>query len=190
MKLVIIFGPPAVGKATVGQAFCDRYGFKLFHNHISLDAVTAVFEWGSPAFGRLVEDIRRDFIREAAEAGIDLVFTYVWDLDDPRDAEPIEEYRAIVESRGGRVYFVELSASQEERKRRNGDAGRRMLKSRSDEASTPEWIEELDRLHRMNTDAAHPFPLDAPHLRIDNTRLHPLAAAVLIGDAFGFGERA
>jgi hypothetical protein len=85
MKLVIIFGPPAAGKAAVGAALCERYGFKLFHNHVSVDAVTQVFDWGTPPFARVVETIRRDVITEAAEAGIDLVFTFVWALDEPAD---------------------------------------------------------------------------------------------------------
>jgi len=35
MQLVIIFGPPAVGKMTVGRALAERTGFKLFHNHMT-----------------------------------------------------------------------------------------------------------------------------------------------------------
>jgi len=31
MKLVIIFGPPAVGKMTVGRALSRLTGLKLFH---------------------------------------------------------------------------------------------------------------------------------------------------------------
>jgi len=34
MKLVIIFGPSAVGKMTVGQKLAKISQLKLFHNHI------------------------------------------------------------------------------------------------------------------------------------------------------------
>jgi hypothetical protein len=186
MKLVIIVGPPAAGKASVGAALCERYGFRLFHNHVSLDAVTQVFDWGTPAFGRVLETIRRDVITEAAEAGIDLVFTFVWAFDEPADQEIMERYRDIVTSRGGDVYFLELFTEQDERIRRNVLPGRLSMKRRTPESNTAEWIQGLDRQHRLNTDAEHPFPLHDPYLRVDNTRLHPLAVAEMAAEAFGF----
>lgn len=49
MKLVIIFGPQAVGKMTVGQSLAAMTGFKLFHNHMSIDFVSQFFDYGTPA---------------------------------------------------------------------------------------------------------------------------------------------
>ena len=42
-KLVIIMGPPAVGKMTVGQELAKITGLKLFHNHITIDLVSEFF---------------------------------------------------------------------------------------------------------------------------------------------------
>lgn len=39
MKLVVIFGPLAVGKMTVGQELAKRTGLRLFHNHMTIDLV-------------------------------------------------------------------------------------------------------------------------------------------------------
>lgn len=39
MKLVIITGPHAVGKMTVGQELERLTGLKLFHNHMTIDIV-------------------------------------------------------------------------------------------------------------------------------------------------------
>ena len=39
MKLVIIIGPPAVGKMTIGQALEKITDLKLFHNHMSIELV-------------------------------------------------------------------------------------------------------------------------------------------------------
>jgi shikimate kinase len=33
MNFIVIFGPPAVGKMTVGQELARLTGYKLFHNH-------------------------------------------------------------------------------------------------------------------------------------------------------------
>jgi len=35
MKLVFIYGPPAVGKLTVANALAKVTGFKVFHNHLT-----------------------------------------------------------------------------------------------------------------------------------------------------------
>lgn len=40
MKLVLIFGPQAVGKMTVGQELAKITGLKLFHNHMTIDLVS------------------------------------------------------------------------------------------------------------------------------------------------------
>ena len=43
MKLVFLFGNCAVGKMTVGQALCDITRLKLFHNHMTIEPVIALF---------------------------------------------------------------------------------------------------------------------------------------------------
>ena len=43
MKFVLNAGPPAVGKMAVGLELSALTGFKLFHNHASIDAALSVF---------------------------------------------------------------------------------------------------------------------------------------------------
>ena len=184
MRLVVIIGAPAVGKATVGKALAERYGFRLFHNHVSLDAVASVFDWGTPSFQRLVGELRQRVIEEAAASGVDLVFTYVWAFSEPDDGAPIRRYRETVLSAGGEVYFVELVAPLEVREERNGMASRRAMKARSDEASTPQWLREIDAKYSFESVGGLPFP--DPYLRIDTTHVTPGAAAEAIARPFGF----
>ena len=40
MKLVLIFGPQAVGKMTVGQELAKKTGLKLFHNHMTIELLS------------------------------------------------------------------------------------------------------------------------------------------------------
>ncbi len=35
MQLVFLYGPPGVGKLTVGNALSALTGYKLFHNHLT-----------------------------------------------------------------------------------------------------------------------------------------------------------
>ena len=39
MHLVCIFGPPAVGKMTVGRELSRQTGSKLLHNHMTIEPV-------------------------------------------------------------------------------------------------------------------------------------------------------
>jgi ATP-dependent Lon protease len=46
--LLFVLGPPAVGKMTVGNAIAEITGLKLFHNHLTIEPVLRLFEFGSP----------------------------------------------------------------------------------------------------------------------------------------------
>ena len=54
MRLLVIFGPPSVGKMTVGRAVCARSAFRLLHNHALLEPLLEVFDYGTPPFTRLL----------------------------------------------------------------------------------------------------------------------------------------
>jgi AAA domain len=118
--LVVLVGPPAVGKMTVGHALAARTGLRLFHNHHTIDLVLRFFPFGTPPFQRLVGEFRRRIFEEVAASELPgLVFTYVWAFDDPRDEAAVDGWSAIFRARGGRVVFAELEATQAERLRRN-----------------------------------------------------------------------
>ncbi len=192
MELVIIFGPPAVGKMTVGHELCNRTGFKLFHNHLTVEPILDIFRFGSPPFVRLVGEIRRRVIEEAADARLPgLVFTFVWGLDLPEDAEIIRSYLDIVESRGGRGRFVELYADQEERLRRNVTESRMQHKrSKRDTEASRGILLDLDAQYVMNTGGS-PTGADAvlgsrDYLRVENTKLPAAEVADLIVERFGY----
>ena len=57
--LLFIIGPVAVGKMSVGFEVAARTGFRLFHNHLTIEPVVRFFEFGSPPFDRLVGEFRR-----------------------------------------------------------------------------------------------------------------------------------
>lgn len=104
MHLVVILGPMAVGKMTVGIELAELSGYRLFHHHMSIDALAGIFAWGSPSFNRLNGEIRRRVVEEAVISDLPgLIFTMVWDLDDPRDREFLDRVSAPVRTAGGRA---------------------------------------------------------------------------------------
>src|SRR4051812_39833404 len=120
MHLVVVFGPPAVGKMTVGHEICARTGYKLFHNHLTIEPFLGIFEFGSPSFNRLSSEFRRRVVEEAIASDLaGLVFTFVWGLELVSERDFLQRYVDLVEAAGGRVSFVELFATLEERIARN-----------------------------------------------------------------------
>ncbi len=175
--LVFIVGPPAAGKMTVGHELAQRTGLKLFHNHLTIELVLPLFPFGTPAFHRLVGDFRRRIFEEVAASDLPgLIFTYVWAFDHPSDAAYVEELAAIFRTRDGRVLFVELEATQEERLRRNATEFRLTQKpSKRDLAASRQRLLEYDLQHQLNSRGE--FDAQPDYLRINNTELEPSVVA-------------
>ena len=84
MKLVMLYGPPAVGKLSVAQALAARTGFRILHNHLFIDLSHALFALGteaSRAFAREVRQVSLDAARREGVTGIVLTFVYARDRD-------------------------------------------------------------------------------------------------------------
>jgi hypothetical protein len=184
VTLLFVFGPPAVGKMTVGRAIAEASGFRLFHNHHVIEPLLDVFAFESPHFQTLLAEFRQRVLEEAAAADVDLVFTLVWALDLPDDAAAVRRHLAPFVDAGRRVAIVELYAGLETRLARNRTPYRLAeKKSKRDLAWSDSNVRDLERI-QMNTGV--PSPADEviagfPHLRIDNTLRTPedVAAQVL-----------
>ncbi|GAB2591741.1 hypothetical protein Aab01nite_38620 [Paractinoplanes abujensis] len=171
--LLFVIGPPAVGKMTVGNAIAARTGFRVFHNHLTIEPVLRFFDFGTPPFHRLVESFRAGVLEEVAASDLPgLVFTYVWAFDHPGDAEAVSKYAEPFVRRGGRVLFLELEASQEARLKRNAGADRLAEKaSKRDLGRSRLHLLEADDRYRLNSTTE--FAGRDDHLRVDNTDLTP-----------------
>lgn len=184
MRLVIIFGPAAVGKMTVGLELQRLTGLRLFHNHMSADLALQFFPFGTPQFSRLVSTIRTSVFQEVAGSDLPgLIFTYVWALDDPRDKASVNGLVRIFTKRAASVCYVELSATQEERLRRNETSLRLAAKHpKRDLARSRALLLEQDAKYRLNSNADFFYP--DQHIKIENTRVEPGQVAEQIVSAF------
>lgn len=184
MKLVIITGPHAVGKMTVGQALCQKTGLKLFHNHMTIEPLLELFPNDPKERGRLTALFRREIFKSflsGPEKG--MVFTYMWAFDAKEDWDYIESVKALAKERSAEVYFVELEADYDLRLQRNKTENRLLHKpSKRNLELSERLFKTIEEKYRLNS---LPGELSEEHyLRIDNTFLSPEEAADIIIKAF------
>ena len=185
MKLVFIFGDAAVGKMTVGQELIKITDLRLFHNHMTIEPVLEIFgERNDPAIDRMRWVVLEEFAKTDLEG---LIFTMMWDLDDPADWAYAAKAAKIFEDRGAEVYYVELVADQKVRLERNGSENRLKHKaSKRNVKESNEWLVEVDTRRRfVSREGEIPFP---HYIKIDNTDLPPEEVARHIKEYFGFPD--
>jgi len=186
MNFVVIFGPPAVGKMTVGYELAKLTGMKIFHNHMTIDLILEFFPYGHEKFSTLVSEFRRRIFEEVASSELSgMIFTYVWALDQAGDKKMIDSYAEIFKQQGASVYFVELEADLDERLERNKGEFRLSKKAskRNIEQSEKHLLQTQDQ-YKMNSTSD--FFYMENYVKINNTNLTPEEAARQIVQAFGF----
>lgn len=184
MKLVVILGPQAVGKMTVGQELEKLTGLKLFHNHMTIDLVSNFFSYGTEAGKRLVEIFRKEIFEEVSKSNLEgLIFTYVCAFDEQGDWDYLERLCNIFRSKGSEIYFVELEADINERLERNKSEHRLNCKpTKRNIAWSEKDLIESSKIYRLNSNVGE--IKEENYIRIDNTFLKPDEVARIITKTF------
>lgn len=173
MKLVFIFGAPGTGKLTVARELSKQTGLRLFHNHLTVDLATSLFEHGSPPYFDYVRHLRVEAFECAARANVDLIFTFWYSsISGPS----VERYQRVIEDAGGEVLYVRLHCRPE------------ILEQRVTSASRQHWkissVQVLrDALAQYPTSFVDRIP--GTRLEIDNSDLEPQNVAERIVAFFG-----
>ena len=183
-NFILICGPQAVGKMTVGQELEKISGYKLFYNHMTIEIVRKIFDYDKKVFNKMNADIRNLILNEFSksnEKGI--IFTGCLDFD--KDLE--EELEQIKEWTKGykKLYVVELQTTLEERLHRNKTENRLKYKEskRDIEWSKQELLKSMEK-HKFNSDEGQGEKLFENFLKIDNTNVSPEEVAKMIVEKF------
>ncbi len=179
MRLIFLYGLPATGKLTVGRELVALTGYRLFHNHLAVDLLLAVFEFGSAPFVELREQIWLSVLEQACRTGMPgLIFTFNPE-STVRPGFP-QEVVELAASHSVRLDLVELVCPLPELRRRLDSAPRKEHRKLTSTAL-------FDRLHASGAfDTSH---MPAAALTLDTARLHPAQAARSICDALELAAR-
>ena len=169
MRLLFIYGPVASGKLTIARLVAQSTGLPLFHNHLIVDAVAAVFPFGSDDFVRLRERFWLDTISAAAHAGTSLIFTFA---PEPTVAADFpDRVTRLVEAAGGDVRYVALDVTPDEQERRLVEPSR----SAFGKLRSTEVLRDI-----RDSMAACMRAMPQPALRLDTGTMPPEQAAASI----------
>lgn len=183
-KFVIIIGPQAVGKMTVGQELSKLLDYKLLYNHMTIEMVRLIFDYDKEAYRRMNKLIRYEILKEFSisnQKGI--IFTGCFDFgkDLEEEKEETDNWMNLFEE----SYVVELEADLEERLKRNKTSNRLEYKAskRDLEWSENDLLSSLEK-HRLNSNPGEGEKIFKNYIKINNTNISPEDVAKMIKEKF------
>jgi hypothetical protein len=175
MRLLFLYGLPATGKHTVAQHLASLTGYKLFHNHLAVDLLLSVFDFGSQPFVELREQIWLSVFDHAAATNLPgLIFTFA----PERTVRPtfLPSALDVLARHNATVDFIELTCPLPALKQRLANPSRHRFQKLTS-------TELFDQLHADGVfDASH---MPIPRLTVDTSLHTPEAAAAAIARALG-----
>lgn len=171
LKLVVIFGPSAVGKMTVGLELERLTNLRLFHNHMIIEPIYNFFGYGDKQLFRLTGEFRKRLFEEFGKSNLPgIIFTYVWALDEEEDHQELLDYVSSMDVDLKDVLFVELEADQRVRIQRNKSEFRlKEKKSKNNIEESENYIYKSEVKYRLNSNNDFFYP--DQHIKINNTTL-------------------
>jgi len=181
MRLVFIYGPPGTGKLTVAKELSKLTGYKVFHNHLTIDFVGSLIENETRSFVVLISKYRKELISYAARANVKgVIFTFGY-THRPEDDRFVKELIRLMSRHKVRIHFVKLYCSLEKLRERVRGYDRKMYnKARS--------VRMLNRI--LSTYDVFPDIKYVESLKIDNTRLSPGKTARMIMEHYRIRRQA
>ena len=183
-KFVLICGPQAVGKMTVGQELAKITNLKFMHNHETIDLPLRFFEYKSEQRIKLTDLFRFSIFEEVAKSNLEgMIFTLVWYFDNKEDWDWVKRIKDLYDENNGEFYIVELETTLEQRIKRNKTENRLKNKptKRNLEFSEKELIDSTKK-HRVNTYDGE--IKNKNYIKINNTNISAIDTAKIIKEKF------
>ncbi len=176
MNLIIIYGPPAVGKLTVANELSKLTSYKVLHNHLVIDLINSIFDRNDKMFWELIDSYRLDLVEKAAVKKINGLILTTVNIKNQDDLF-IKNLIKINEKNSGKTYFIQLTCDINEIKKRLGAKSRNKYGKLTNVKVFEEFISKNEVLESI------PF---VESLKINNTSISPEETATIIKKHYGF----
>lgn len=170
MKIILLYGPPAVGKLTIATLLHRKTGYKLLHNHAIQDPITKIIPVDNPSNRLLVREFRLRMLEEAIKNNISLILTFSIAGNEP--FRHIEDIIEMGEMYNSAICLVRLIADR-------GTILQRVENDSRKAYGKVSSIENLQKMIQKNADMFDIYP-KKEHLTIDTANLSPEQAVAQI----------
>lgn len=169
MNLILLYGPPAVGKLTIAKELAILIGYTIFDNHMILNVLSNIFRFDHPSRKKLEKEFRLKIIDEAIKANINLIMTGVIVNQNLGFYTKVVQ---AVEKSEGKCFIVQLTASEPVLKNRVEHESRKNYSKISTKQDWENFYKDYPEMYKKFS--------NKEHLVIDTTDILPQDAAKII----------
>ena len=174
MKLVVIYGPPAVGKLTVATELSKLTGYKILHNHLVIDLIESVLGRDNKKFWELIDSYRLHLVDIAAQEKVNGVILTSVNIKG-QDDEFIKNLQRVLDKHSGPVHFVQLNCDMPALKSRLNGPSRSHHKKLTDPKIFDDFVAKYQVFEPISF---------VESLKINNTDIPAVEAARMIKDHY------
>lgn len=173
MTILVLYGPPAVGKLSVARELAAITRFKVFHNHLRNDIIEQFLNYKHKFFFDYAHKISKVIYEIAVNEKIDLIVTscYAKGEDDALH----KRFLSSMKKKRVRVYHAQLVCDEKELFKRVKHESRREFGKLRHKKSLKSTLKKYDLLS--------PIPF-VENFVVDNTTLSPKKVAKMIKNHF------
>ncbi len=174
-QVVVLYGPPGVGKLTVGQALAPKTGLRLFHVHQLADLVNTVFDTGTKEFADTFAYLWLWLFKKllaVSKRGVIVTLVYgVQTREGKKDDQFFSTIAQTADECRADIFFIKLRCSDPELEKRAQSKSRLKFNKITDLRT----LKKLRQKYRVDD-----FIPGQDSTEIDTTKLSPGQAAAEI----------
>jgi tRNA uridine 5-carbamoylmethylation protein Kti12 len=173
MKIIVLYGLPGIGKLTVAKELAKITNHKLFHNHLTYEAVYSILDRKDKDFWDIVNKMRFNLFKVALQKKVNLIFTTCY--SGKESDKFIKGLISFAKKEKINLKFVHLICNEDELIKRISNEDRKKYNKLTSKKEIRKQIK------KMGINLEIPY---SKSFNINNTKKSPKAVAKMIAQEF------